>query len=86
MQAGIKGFRKEAARKLFAKQKIEGWSFDTELLYLANKNNYKVDEMPAELSDNNSYNYSKVKIVRDSAKMFFSLLKIKLNDITGKYD
>jgi len=85
MQAGIKGFRKEAAKKLFQKQIIKGWSFDTEVLYLAQKNGYKIREMPAKISNNDSYKTSKVKIVRDSIKMFLSLLKIRLNDAIGKY-
>lgn len=86
MQAGLKGFRKEAAKRLFEKQKIEGWAFDTEILYLAKKHGYKIKEVPAFVSNNDSYKTSKIKVIRDSTKMLLAIMGIKLNDILGRYD
>lgn len=85
-QAGVKGFRKEAAEKLFSKQKMSRFSFDVELLYLAKKLKYKVIEMPAKVSDEHQNQVSQVNIVRDSINMFRNIFEIKLNDLRGKYD
>lgn len=86
MQAGIKGFTKEAAEILFAKQTLKGYCFDVELIYLANKYGYNIAEIPAIVSDIHLHKNSKVNLVVDSLKMLFSLLKIKLNDTLGVYE
>jgi len=85
MQAGIKGFRKKAAKHLFSLNKVNGWSFDTEIIYLAKKKGYTISEFPVKVSEANLEVKSQVKLVRDSLKMFFSLLKIRINDLSGKY-
>ena len=46
-QCGLKAFKKEAAERLFSKQTLNGWGFDTEILYLAKKKNYKIKEVKA---------------------------------------
>jgi hypothetical protein len=53
------------------------------MLYIAKKLGYKVKEVPVRWVNESE---TKVKAIRDSANMFVDLLKIKLNDITGKYD
>jgi hypothetical protein len=45
-QCGFKAFRRGAARALFAQQKIAGWGFDPELLFLARRSGFKVSEVP----------------------------------------
>lgn len=45
-QCGFKLFKKEAARKLFEKQKINRWGFDFEILFLAQKFGYSIKEVP----------------------------------------
>ena len=85
-QAGLKGFKGDIAKKLFSKQKIKGFSFDAEIIYLAKKYNYKILEIPARVSNGHSYKISKVNLFKDSIKMFFSLLEIRLNNLLGKYD
>lgn len=86
MQAGIKGFKKEVAHDLFNKQRILDFSFDTEIIYIAKKRKYSIIEVPAKLSEEHSYRASKVNLFKDSLKMFFSIIKIKLNDSKGYYD
>jgi dolichyl-phosphate beta-glucosyltransferase len=44
-QCGFKCFNKKT-KILFERQKLEGWVFDVELLYLANKMGFKVAEVP----------------------------------------
>lgn len=84
-QSGFKIFKKQAAKKIFSKQKINGFCFDVELLYLAKKYNYKIKQIPVNLKETHSFKNSKVNIITDPIKMFIDLLKIKLNDVTKKY-
>lgn len=86
MQAGLKGFKKNAAQELFNQQTIAGFSFDAELLFLAHKKGYQIGEIPARISEQHLSKASKVNIIKDSLKMFSCLLKIRYNNRVGNYD
>ncbi len=86
MQAGVKGFRKYVAKDLFEKQTMTGFAFDVELIYLAKKQGYTIGEIPAIVSEMHIHKASKVDLLKDSMKMFCSLLEIKYNDRAGKYE
>ena len=45
-QCPLKGFRHQAAQRLFAAQRLSGWAFDVEILYLANRWDLRVEELP----------------------------------------
>jgi dolichyl-phosphate beta-glucosyltransferase len=45
-QCGFKGFTAQAARTIFAAQTIDRFGFDVEVLYLARKHSYRIDEVP----------------------------------------
>ncbi len=47
-QCPLKGFKREAARELFRLQRIDTWSFDAELLYLARKLKLTVAKIPVQ--------------------------------------
>lgn len=47
-QCGFKLFTRQAAHDLFARQTMEGFSFDLEILYLAGRSGYRVVEVPVE--------------------------------------
>jgi dolichyl-phosphate beta-glucosyltransferase len=47
-QCGLKGFRRQAARRLFAAQRLSRWAFDVEILYLAHRFGLRVVEVPIE--------------------------------------
>lgn len=81
-QCGFKGFRAEVAEDLFQHQTIDGWAFDVELLYIAQMRGYEIVELPI------AWYYrqeSKINVIRDSAKMFLDILKIRGNARQGKY-
>ncbi len=80
---GFKLFRREAARKIFAKQLINRWSFDAETLFLAKKYQFTVKEMPVVWQHNEG---SKVRFPQDLIESFFALLKIRINDWALKYE
>lgn len=84
MQAGIKGFKKSVAKDLFKTQMIPGFAFDVELLYLANKRGYTINEIPAVVSQKHLYKKSTVNLFKHSLEMLFNLLQIKYNDTIEK--
>ena len=73
-QSGIKGFKKDAAKKIFNLCEINGWSFDFEVLMIADKLNYKILEMPAKIINHRE---SKINPIKDSIKMLKDISKIK---------
>ncbi|GAP94522.1 glycosyltransferase [Leptolyngbya sp. NIES-2104] len=85
MQAGLKGFRKSAAKKLFFYQTLTGFSFDVELIYLAQNWGYSIAEIPAKVSEKHQKKRSKVNLIQDSIKMLLDLLKIRFNEQLGRY-
>ena len=85
-QAGLKGFRREAARQVFARQQLTDFSFDVELVYIARKRKLHVAEIPAHVSAQHSYKVSKVRLFRDPLRMFGALLRIRYNSFVGRYD
>lgn len=73
-QCGFKMFKKDIAYELFSKSKINGFSFDVEILYLAHKSKYRIAEVPVEW-----YNDAKSKVnpICDSTKMLLEIFKIR---------
>jgi dolichyl-phosphate beta-glucosyltransferase len=47
-QCGFKAFRREAAKEIFSRQRLEGWAFDGELLYLAERLGYTIAQVPVD--------------------------------------
>jgi len=47
-QCGFKAFRREAAQAIFPRQRLDGWAFDAELLFLARKLGFSVRQVPVE--------------------------------------
>jgi len=85
-QCGFKCFKRDAALDIFKKQKNDKFSFDVEVLYLAKILGYKIKEVPVNWHYASS---SKIRIFRDSIKMFFDVLEIKRRIETehkGKYN
>ena len=77
-QAGLKGFRRESARALFQQQSVEDFAFDAELLFLAKKHQMRVSEIPAQVSARHSYKKSRVNMLKDPARMLWSLIKMRM--------
>jgi glycosyltransferase involved in cell wall biosynthesis len=81
-QCGFKCFRGEVAEDLFRKQRLDGWTFDVEVLFLALHRGYQVVEVPI------SWYYvpgSRVRVIADSFAMFFDLIRIRRNWNRGLY-
>ncbi|MCP2520621.1 glycosyltransferase family 2 protein [Candidatus Aminicenantes bacterium AC-335-A11] len=80
---GFKGFKNEVAKRIFSKIKLTGFSFDAEVLYLAQKFNYKIKEVPIEWKNSTG---SKVRLWSDPLLMTIDLIKIKIYEWLGYYD
>ena len=65
-QCGFKAFRLEAFRPILERAKTDGFGFDVELLYLAQKANLRLREIPVRW---NHCEGSKVNVLRDSVRM-----------------
>ena len=50
-QCGFKGFTRESAQDLFAKQRIQSIAFDVELIFLARKRGYRIAIVPIRWAD-----------------------------------
>jgi dolichyl-phosphate beta-glucosyltransferase len=73
-QCGFKMFRRDVANALFLRQKIEGFAFDVEILYLARRLSFPVAEVPVNWIDQKG---SKVNVARDSIKMLLDVSKVR---------
>jgi dolichyl-phosphate beta-glucosyltransferase len=50
-QCGFKGFSHSAAQRLFSRQRLDGIVFDTEILYLAQRNHLRIAQIPVSWSN-----------------------------------
>jgi dolichyl-phosphate beta-glucosyltransferase len=82
-QCGFKAFTRNAAMEIFPRQRIERWGFDPELLFLAEKFNLRVQEVPVEWAHDVR---SKINPLVDGFKMFIEMLRIRWTDMRGRYE
>ena len=73
-QCGFKGFRAEAARRIFAAQESDRFGFDVEALYLARKFGYRVEELPVVCTYHDG---SSVNRIGDVVKMIGDVFAIR---------
>jgi glycosyltransferase involved in cell wall biosynthesis len=81
-QCGFKMFTAEAARTLFPRQIMTGWSFDIEILFIARRLGYQIVEIgiPWTYSD-----FSHVQPIRDGLNMALDILKMWGRYLQGRY-
>lgn len=82
-QCGFKAFRREAAKALFPLQRIEGWGFDPEILFLARKMGFSVAEVPVVWAHDDR---TRINPLIDGSQMLADTIRIRLYDIAGKYN
>jgi dolichyl-phosphate beta-glucosyltransferase len=87
-QCGFKGFRMEAAKQLFARQRIASWGFDMEILALAKNMNYRIAHLPIpDWHDvaGGTLNAGPAKAFKAAFHTFLDLLRIRFNLMRGVY-
>ena len=82
-QCGFKLFRRDAAREICRRQRLERFGFDVEILYLAQKLGYQTVEVPVRWNHDAG---TKVSMIGDSLDMFLDLWRVRMNDWKGLYD
>ena len=80
---GFKAFRGDVGRDLFARLRIDDWSFDAELLLVASRRGYRIEEIPVVWTDRAG---SKVRLIQDALGSLLGLVRIWLNTALGRYD
>jgi len=81
-QCGFKLFRRDAAEAVFARQRIDRFGFDVEVLFLAHKLGFKIVEVPVRWDHAEG---TRVSMLRDSLNMFADLLRVRWNWRRGLY-
>lgn len=81
-QCGFKAFVRERSRIIFEQQRTEGFGFDPEILFLAQRHGLRSVEVPVRWAHDPA---TKVHVVRDSLLMFADLLYIRWNSLVGRY-
>lgn len=82
-QCGFKAFRGEVAKKLFSVAKIDGFGFDTEIIYLAKKFGYRTQEIGVIWRHKDE---SRVNPILAPLSMMSELIQVRLNDMRGEYE
>lgn len=79
---GFKGFRREAAQRVFERSSLDGWAFDAELVVIAQVQGLKLAQLPV------SWHHEDDTKVRLVAAVFGSLVEvgqISLRRLAGRY-
>jgi glycosyltransferase involved in cell wall biosynthesis len=82
-QCGFKAFTRRAAQTILPLQRIERWGFDPEILFLARKFGFRVEEVPVLWGHSGG---TRINPLVDGARMFQEMLRIRWYDLMGKYD
>ena len=82
-QCGFKLFRRDACLETFLLQRLGGFAFDAEILFIARRKGLGIVEVPVIWINSPD---SRVRIWRDPALMLRDLVRIRWNALRGRYD
>jgi hypothetical protein len=81
-QCGFKAFRADAAHAIFSRQRIDGFGFDVEVLYLARRLGFGIRVVPLRWEHKEN---SRVAPVRDTLAMLTDVVRVRFNGWRGTY-
>ncbi|MEX2047457.1 MAG: glycosyltransferase [Chloroflexota bacterium] len=81
-QCGGKAYTAEAAKDLFLRQRLHGFAFDAEVLFLARRAGYRVREIPFALVQDHE---TSIDVAAQAPRMLRDLVRIRVNDALGRY-
>ena len=81
-QCGLKAFRSDVARPLFAASTLDGFAFDVELFHLAERWRLTLTEVPVEVENSER---STVRVVRDGIRFVADLVRVRQRARRGDY-
>lgn len=82
-QCGFKAFSRDAAHAIFGRQRIDGFGFDVEVLYLARRLGYPIRVVPLRWEHKEN---SRVAPVRDTLLMLSDVVRVRFSGWRGLYD
>ena len=82
-QCGFKLFQARAAQDLFSRMRMNGFSFDVEVLVMARQRGYRVAEVPVNWTHQPG---SKIRLTLDSLRMAADLVRIRAHCLSGEYE
>ena len=82
-QCGFKLFDAGAAHDLFSRMRMNGYSFDVEVLLMAQRDGYRIGEVPVNWTHQPG---SKVHVLRDGIRMAVDVMRIRANAARRLYD
>lgn len=81
-QCGLKGFTADCAKRIFPLTRCARWSFDVEVILIAQNSRLRIERVPVQLSE-------KVQGTRFTIQDIFSvageLIRLRINNLRGKY-
>ncbi len=80
---GLKGLEREAATDIFSRSKIDRWGYDVEIIFLARKLKYAIEEVPVDWY--HSFD-SKVRVGIDGLRTFTEMCRVYYYYITKQYE
>lgn len=79
-QCGFKFFQRRAALDLFGRQRIYGYMFDVEILYLAQQSGYRIAQVPIRWRDDGD---SRLALVSGNIRNVIDILRIRFANGQG---
>ncbi len=81
-QCGFKAFTRAAAQTVFQLQTIERWGFDPEILFIAMKRGYRIEEVPVSWAHDSR---TRISYLKDGIQMLKELAVVRWNALIGRY-
>ncbi len=81
-QCGFKVFLREGTLRAFELQRVAGFGFDPELLFLIQRQGGRIVEVPVRWNNSPS---TKVRFIRDSSRMLVDLIALRWRASRGRY-
>jgi len=81
-QCGFKAFTRSAAQTVFQLQTIERWGFDPEILFIALKRGYRVQEVPVSWAHDER---TRISYLKDGLRMLEDIAIVRWNALLGRY-
>jgi dolichyl-phosphate beta-glucosyltransferase len=82
-QCGLKAFRADVARLIFAHTRIDGFAFDVEVFFLVEQYHLSLAEVPVRVENSSR---STVRVLRDALRLVRDLFRIRGWAHHGAYD
>ena len=82
-QSGLKAFRSDVARFVFARTRVDGFAFDIEVLHLAERHQLSLVEVPVDVANSSR---STVHAARDAGRLVVDLFHIRHWSAAGAYE